>query len=285
MAYNSNFSRDFIYPSNNINFEHELPIFSYMIPYNLAEDMWRQDCYIRNLEQVHNFHLSMELLENSNRLIGSKESLSEYSLSHPPRSHCNTTEFTQTCKSNESKYDSQDSSSLGVLEEYRSCINNILLIQKEHAKKRLNEMEKVLSSATTPDFTKIPFSSDQYCDVDPETYDHPLWFAYMNYRSDLVIMMLKKKYHPDEVETFYQGRTLLQLAAYRHDIKMCKILISHGADINKVNRQNNTPLDYLDVIKEMSSKDKKELTKNFSKKDIKNLKFSLKLHYKKIHRI
>ena len=136
-------------------------------------------------------------------------------------------------------------------------------------------MEKVLSSSTTPDFTKIPFSSEQYCDVDPETYDHPLWFAYMNYRSDLVIMMLKKKYHPDEVETFYQGRTLLHLAVYRHDIQMCKILISYGADIYKVNRQNNTPLDCLDIIKGMSKTDKKELIK-----DIKKLKF----YYKKIHR-
>jgi hypothetical protein len=260
-----------------------------MISYNLDEDMWRQDCYARNLEHAHDFYQSMELLENSNRLISSEEGLSKWSLLHvpgvfrklPQPSVSPAAPHTGQALLGAAEF-SQNSSSLEVLEEYKSCINNILLIQKEHAEKRLNEMEKVLYSVTTPDFTKMPFSSEQYCDIDPETYDHPLWFAYMNYRSDLVIMMLKKKCHPDEVETFYQGRTLLHLAAYRNDIKMCKILISYGADINKVNRQNNTPLDCLDVIKGMSGKN---LTKKFSKKDIKNLKFSLKVYYKKIHRL
>jgi len=164
-------------------------------------------------------------------------------------------------------------------EEQNINVNDILSMQKPLILQRLENMKRCLEVLSFVDFTLPPFSSPEYTDFDPETYDHPLWFAYINYRSDIVKLMLEKGYHPDEVETFFQKRTLLHLAAFRHDKDMCRLLISYGANIFAKNRLGEIPLTHVGIIKGMSRDAKKELHKEFSYKQIKNFKAYMKLLY------
>ena len=155
-------------------------------------------------------------------------------------------------------------------------INDILLAHRPFILNRLANMKRCLEVLNSIDFTLPPFSSPEYADFDPETYDHPLWFAYINYRPDIVKLMLEKGYHPDEVETFFQKRTLLHLAAFRHDKDMCGLLISYGANIYAKNRLGEIPLTHAGFIKGMSHRAKKELQKEFSYKQINRFKLFMK---------
>jgi hypothetical protein len=163
-------------------------------------------------------------------------------------------------------------------------VNDILSIQKPFILNRLENMKRCLEVLNIIDFTLPPFVSEQYADFDPETYDHPLWFAYINYRPDIVKLMLEKGYHPDEVETFFQNRTLLHLAAFRHDKDMCRLLISYGANIFAKNRLGEIPLTHAGIIKGMSHDAKKELHNEFSYKQIKNFRLFMKNYYFSINR-
>jgi hypothetical protein len=96
--------------------------------------------------------------------------------------------------------------------------------------------------------------------------------------------MLEKGYHPDEVETFFQKRTLLHLAAFRHDKDMCRLLISYGANIYAKNRLGEIPLMHAGFIKGMSRDAKKELHNEFSYKQIKNFRLFMKNYYFSINR-
>lgn len=151
-------------------------------------------------------------------------------------------------------------------------INDILLAHQPFIVKRLENMKYCLEIFNSIDFAQPPFSSPEYADFDPETYDHPLWFAYINYRPDIVKLMLEKGYHPDEVETFFQKRTLLHLAAFRHDKDMCRLLISYGANIYAKNCLGEIPLMHAGYIESMSDDAKNELQKEFSYKQINSFK-------------
>ena len=151
--------------------------------------------------------------------------------------------------------------------------------QKPFILNRLEGMKLCLEKLNIVDFTLPPFVSEQYYDFDPETYDHPLWFAYINYRPDIVKLMLEKGYHPDEVETFYQKRTLLHLAAFRHDKDMCRLLISYGANIFAKNRLGEIPIMHAGYTKDMTPTAKKELYKEFSNNQIKNFRLFMKNLY------
>jgi hypothetical protein len=169
-------------------------------------------------------------------------------------------------------------------EEQNINVDDILSRHKPFILNRLEGMKLCLEKLNIVDFTLPPFVSEQYYDFDPETYDHPLWFAYINYRPDIVKLMLEKGYHPDEVETFFQNRTLLHLAAFRHDKDMCRLLISYGANIFAKNRLGEIPLTHVGIIKGMSHSAKKELHKEFSYKQIKNFRLFMKNFYFSINR-
>jgi ankyrin repeat protein len=155
----------------------------------------------------------------------------------------------------------------------------IILYQKQFILNRLEQMKYCLLNLTQINFNLPPFVSEEYFDFDPETYDQPLWFAYINYRSDIVKLMLEKGYHPDEIETFYQHRTLLHLAASRHDKFMCKLLISYGANIFARNRLQETPIQHAGYTKDMTELAKKELNSQFNYQKIRNFKSYLKFLY------
>lgn len=155
----------------------------------------------------------------------------------------------------------------------------IILLHQPFIVNRLEHMKFCLLNQHQINFSLPPFVSEEYFDFDPETYDQPLWFAYINYRSDIVKLMLEKGYHPDEIETFYQNRTLLHLAASRHDRSMCKLLISYGANIFAKNRLNETPIYHAGYTKDMTNTAKKELEKQFTYRQIKNFKSYMKNLY------
>ena len=163
-------------------------------------------------------------------------------------------------------------------------VDDILLRHKPLILNRLANMKRCLEVLNVIDFTLPPFSSPEYADFDSETYDHPLWFAYINYRSDIVKLMLEKGYHPDEVETFFQNRTLLHLAAFRHDKDMCKLLISYGANIYSKNRLGEIPLTHAGYVKGMSHYAKIELYKEFTHKQINSFRLFMKNFYFSINR-
>lgn len=163
-----------------------------------------------------------------------------------------------------------------MISEQAQIINDILSMQKPFILNRLENMKYCLVMLNIIDFTLPPFVSDEYADFDPETYDHPLWFAYINYRPDIVKLILEKGYHPDEVETFFQKRTLLHLAAFRHDKDMCRLLISYGANIYAKNCLGEIPLTHAGYIESMSDDAKNELQKEFSYKQINRFKLFMK---------
>lgn len=132
-------------------------------------------------------------------------------------------------------------------------------------------------------FNAIPFVSEEYSDFDPDTYDLPLWFAYMNYRSDIVLLMLQRGYNPNEIENFYQKRILLHLAAFRHDKYMCKLLIFYGANIHFHNCIGESPVDHAGPTKDMLPETRLELLHKFPNNRIKMFqKFMINLYFQRI---
>lgn len=143
-------------------------------------------------------------------------------------------------------------------------------------------MKWCLENQTCVDFNSVPFASDKFADIDPDTYDLPLWFAYMNYRSDIVQRMLERGYYADTNENFYQKRTLLHLAAFRHDKHMCAMLIYFGANIHAKNSLGESPIDHVGYTKDMHPDIILELSINFLGHKIKSFqKFMINLYFKR----
>jgi hypothetical protein len=101
----------------------------------------------------------------------------------------------------------------------------------------------------------------------------------MNYRSDIVLLMLQRGYNPNEIENFYQKRILLHLAAFRHDKYMCKLLIFYGANIHYHNCIGESAVDHAGYTKDMLPIAKLELSNEFSNNQIKMFqKFMINLY-------
>jgi ankyrin repeat protein len=159
---------------------------------------------------------------------------------------------------------------------------NIIVNRKPSIDYRLNHMKWCLENQNYVDFNSAPFASDEYDNIDPDTYDLPLWFAYMNYRSDIVQRMLEKGYYADTRENFYQKRTLLHLAAFRHDKHMCTMLIYFGANIHAKNSLRESPIDHAGYTKDMHLGTILGLSINFSEHEIKSFqKYMINLYFKR----